>query len=225
MARRSLLAPAAPAPATSPLSTAHRVAFARNAVRGAELSQTQGIVLSDDLRDHPFAPRLEADDPLLWVGRPDEAAYIRRQRRGLSVGVVLGCLLMASCLFTKLYNPSPADDFFLIMYLILLPMTLIMGICFTKNACQYAPWYALTHRHLFAATPDDNGFMIHRTDLNNIKGVLVRGQNADVGMVCCSCYGIIPSLMSRTLRLEGIKQPEIVAVLIAEAMQRALAVV
>ena len=179
----------------------------------------------DDLTDHPFTPRIEADEPLLWVGRVDKAVFKRQQRRGLSLGAVLGCFLMASVSFQKVYTPCPANDFFFVMFLILLPITLALGIYFTRNAYRYASWYALTHQHLFAATPDGSGFVVHRTGLNNIKSALVRGQNADVGTVLCSCHGIVPSLMSRTLRLEGVKQPGRIAALITEAMQRTFAVV
>ena len=189
------------------------------------LSRMQSILPSDDLRDNPFTSWLGADEPLLWVGRPDKAVFMRRQRRGLYVGTVLVCLLMASIFFQKVFTPNRANDFFFLMFLILLPMTLVLGVYFTRNAYQYAPWYALTHRRLFAATPDEGSFTIHRTDLNNIKGVLVRGQNADVGTVCCWCHVIIPSLMSSTMRLEGIKQPERVAALITEATRRVPAVV
>ena len=136
------------------------------------LSQTQNTMLPDDLRDHPFTPGLEADEPLLWGGRPDESVFMRQQRCGLYVGAVLGCLLLASRLFAKVYTPSPIADFFFIMYLILLPTTLALGVYFTRNAYQYAPWYALTHQHLCAATPDGSGFVAHRMGLNNIKGVL-----------------------------------------------------
>ena len=51
-------------------------------------------MLPDDPGDHLFTPRLEADEPLLWVGRPDESVFMRQQRAGLQAQAKPGSPLL-----------------------------------------------------------------------------------------------------------------------------------
>ena len=56
-------------------------------------------MLPDDPGDHPFTPRLEADELLLWAGRPDESVFMQQQRAGLQARAKPGspfCKLLAA---------------------------------------------------------------------------------------------------------------------------------
>jgi len=100
---------------------------------------------------------------------------------------------------------------------------LAMGIYFTKNSFDYAPWYALTNRHLLIAILDEGSFVFRRTEISNINDVSVNKTCPEVGTVVCHCHYLIVSLMSKTMRLEHINEPDAIAELILEAKQRMFA--
>ena len=97
-----------------------------------------------------------------------------------------------------------------------------MGLYFTVNSYRYAPWYALTDRHVLVAILDEGSFVVRKTELSNIKSISVNKTCPEVGTVMCRCHYLIVSLMSKTMRLEHINEPDAIAELILEAKQRIL---
>lgn len=181
----------------------------------------QNTVASDEgLENHPFKSYLELGEVVLWAGRPDKTDFMRRSWRGCYIAVSLLCLFLISMIGSDLYSPSPVDNFFLVMFGILVPLTVWMFVSFARSSYESAPWYALTDRRLFAATPDEGSPVIHKTKLSNINDVFVPQCSDGIGTVRCSCHAAIPSLWSKTLNLENIQYPQRIAEMITEAKCR-----
>lgn len=180
--------------------------------------------MSVDMTDHPFSAQCGTDKRFIWIGRPNETRYMRRKWLQFRVTFVVGCAIASICVLGKIHSSDPFQSAVCTFMLAVLPVLLVVGICFTRNSYKEAAWYALTDSHLLAATPDEGSFVIHKTELSNIKSVLVESNCLEVGTVRCLCYDMIFTLMSKNLKLENIDQPRNVADLILEAQHHLIIV-
>lgn len=169
--------------------------------------------------DHPFSVQYGTDKGFIWIGRPNKTSYMRRKWLQFRATFVVGCTIASICVSGKILSSDPFQSAMCTFMLAVLPLLLVMGIYFVRNSYKEAPWYALTDLHLLAATPDEGDFVIHKTELSNIKSVLVDGDCPEVGTVRCLCYDMVFTLVSKNLKLENIDQPRSIADLILEAQR------
>jgi len=184
------------------------------------MQQQNSVVFGEEREDHPFKSYFEPGEVILWVGRPDKADFARRSWRSCYIAVGLLCLFLISVVGCDICFPSPSSDFSLATFGILVPLTIWMFVSFARSNYESAPWYALTNRRLFAATPDEGSPVIHKTELGNIKDVFVLKCENDVGTVRCSCHAAIASLWSKMLNIENTQHPQRIAEMITEAKCR-----
>ncbi len=187
------------------------------------MRQQNSVVSDEGLENHPFQHHLEVGEVLIWVGRPDKTDFMRQSWRGCYIAVGLLCLFLVSIIGNDIYSPSPVNDFFLVMFGVLVPLTIWMFVSFTRSGYDSAPWYALTDRRLFAATPDEGSPVIHKTKLDNIKDIFVPRCDDMIGTVRCTCHVSIPNLWSKTLNVENVQCPQRIAEMITEAKCRIVA--
>ena len=180
--------------------------------------------METDIRvSNPFIEHLQPHELLVWVAQPDKIVYTQRSWRYFRGGAVFGCFVTAACALGLLFPDDRFQRAFCIFFLIILPIILAMGLYFTVNSYRYAPWYALTDRHVLVAILDEGSFVVRKTELSNIKSISVNKTCPEVGTVMCRCHYLIVSLMSKTMRLEHINEPDAIAELILEAKQRMFA--
>ena len=168
---------------------------------------------------HPFGPLLEADEPLLWLARPDPDTF-RADKAKLNRCILIFCaaILFAIAWPFKVYTPAEYAAGALV--LALGGLALVNRIA-NQDEDWSETWYALTPRRLVMQSRDNTAANLSRfrqVCLTDLRDLRLRKQyvrfGADIGTISCITSTRPPA---EPLILSCIENPNAVLALIEEA--------
>jgi len=169
---------------------------------------------------HPFGPLLEADEPLLWLVRPDSTTYQAQQAKLLSYifGFSLAAILLLGVWLVKPQTVGVAAFGFIWLAVICIAVMKLTG---SGNEEWSVTWYALTPRRLLRQSFDTDAegcLRIGQVALTDLHRLRLRKRYAGLGMTVgtITCY-TAALFVSGHFTLNAIENPDAVLALIEES--------
>ncbi len=176
---------------------------------------------------HPFGPILEADEPLLWLARPNPDAFRAQQAK---VDLYIYSFSLAAIFLLGLWQVKPQTVIVAAVGFIWLVVTCVAVMKLTNNGNEEwsVTWYALTPRCLLKQSLDtdaEGGRRLTSVGLTDLRHLRLRKRYAGLGMTVGTITCYTPARFVREhLTLDCFEDPDAVLVLIEEARAKIEAV-
>ena len=176
---------------------------------------------------HPFEQKLQPGEVLLWMGRPDKQVYTSANREWHRVAKVCALAIVPSlvAVIGVIFSSDLLGRYASVSLLIAVP--LITFILLAPADYQQASWYAFSRENVFLAYWDEGDFVVHHTNISNVKEITVKGlkydkstADHDIGSIQCVCASMIPTLLSKRFSFDSIENLAHVQPLLVNAIIR-----
>ncbi len=184
------------------------------------------MLINDEWRKcNPINDILEPGENLLWIGRPNEAIYVRgnRTRRGIIRICAWTCILLVATVIGIFYSTILPATCCLIMLLVIIPITAFSFLA--PQDYKRADWYAFSEKRIFLVTWDDEDseFATYQTELSNLRDISVRHakkaheEAVGIGNLICAYHRSIQKRVSNRFMFDLIDDPTEVQALLLNA--------
>ena len=173
---------------------------------------------------HPFEQKLQPGEVLLWMGRPDKQVYTSASTEWHHAERVcaLAAIPFTAAVMGVIFNPDLLGRYTSAVLLIAVPVITFMLL--SPADYQQASWYAFSNENVFLAYWDEGDFVVHQTNISNVKEIYIKGLKYDkvtedhsIGSIQCVCASMIPTLLSKRFSFDSIENSAHVQSLLVNA--------
>ena len=175
-------------------------------------------------RANPFEPKLHEEEILLWVGRPNKKIYTSANTRWPHAARVcaLAAIPLTAAVIGVIFSSDLLGRYASMSLLIAVPVITFMLL--SPADYQQASWYAFSNKNVFLAHWDEGDFVVHCTDIGNLKEIYIKkrkddkaAKDDDIGSIQCICNTTVFTLLSKKFSFDDIDSPKKVQLLLLEA--------